>query len=343
MITSPWHLEIFIGLAISTAFISYWLKQHTSILFALLFGYIMIFSAYIDLLPVDMFPNYGLVTIFQIKDCASGAGFWLRSLILPFILFWHYISQKVVKNLTLFFIGLGLINSLFVLKWLIPGFDGKGIQLNEAQDGALIACLLPLCFSLRKRYRWPLIAIFAAAIIVSKSSTAYFGLAVAIGSYIFCKYRRMFEATLFSCVVLLLSYYSLGKDFLDGNGRYGVWKISMEFFSKQINHLIGTGPGTFFIYGPQIQLARWGNSTPQVFVWMHNEWLQILFELGIIGLVLSILVYISVLLRLRDRPIYFASLVTYGLTALTQMPAHQLASAYFGVFLVVVAFRRPLS
>ncbi len=104
---------------------------------------------------------------------------------------------------------------------------------------------------------------------------------------------------------------------------------------------IGKGLSSFFTYGPIIQFSTFNILSKKVaYVWAHNELIEILFELGLIGASLTVSFYISALLRSRYKQGIFTSLVVFGATSFTQMPLRQAVSSVYIAFLIRLAFAK---
>ncbi len=81
-----------------------------------------------------------------------------------------------------------------------------------------------------------------------------------------------------------------------------------------------------------------------LFVWMHNDWLQILFELGIIGLAAAIIFYICLIKHSWNKKNYLFPIVcTYGFISLTQMPLRVFVFQLLGACLIMMAFDNQCS
>jgi len=68
--------------------------------------------------------------------------------------------------------------------------------------------------------------------------------------------------------------------------RWDIWSLYLNWWSDNANHISGTGFGSFSSFGPGIQLAtKFQRSHGGLYLWLHSDWLQILFELGYLGLI----------------------------------------------------------
>lgn len=211
-----------------------------------------------------------------------------------------------------------LCNSAYVLIGFIAGF-GKlkwGIGYSGFLDYAsvnacLIAATFPFVLPLFKDKRiifaaslLPLLAVFA-----SKSSVPVGAIAVAYLALVFSYYRDNLKAFLIPSL-LMLGVFLIGSSFLDKNlfdsgYRFEAYKLFMGFWANKAPMLTGFGPGTFVVLAPQVQLETSymiTGTTGSFWLFLHSEWLQVLFEYGVIGLLLCLIIfYLTCLTFYRNR------------------------------------------
>jgi O-antigen ligase len=158
------------------------------------------------------------------------------------------------------------------------------------------------------------------------------------------KLKRFIIGSLFAISVAIAGFLSQGKELLDSNGRFNIWHMAMKGWWANSNKFIGTGPGTYVIYGPSIQLdeavAAGQTSIRSAFLWMHNDWLETLFTTGFIGLGFAVAVFTTAVWTARKLPAVFTSLVVYGAMAFIQMPLRHIIFALLGTLLLLEAFSR---
>lgn len=137
----------------------------------------------------------------------------------------------------------------------------------------------------------------------------------------------------------------LVKDFTHDSGRFEIWHhyISMliDLDTYQVkdwpHFLTGFGAGSFewIGFGYQFKGTR--------ILIMHNDYLQILFEYGLIGFVCFITLVIQTLYRLRNQPELFACATAYSFTMLTYFPNYFLLSTSIGLILIILTSNKELS
>lgn len=215
-----------------------------------------------------------------------------------------------------------------------------------------------------------------AAVAVSGSTTAVVALTLSATVYFAAEWKssRTFgrpELVAFALIVVttisgLLKFTP--DDPLDSDGRVQVWRAHYEFLSRKMkpealeclranttpenslymdqayNTVTGAGSGSFYPLSGLVQMCN-GQYHGSIFPFAHNDWLEVWFTDGWIGLALLALVGALSLYLALDRPWLFASLFTYGATMLVQFPFRYPGSALLGVLLVRESFgkeRAPL-
>lgn len=268
------------------------------------------------------------------------------------------LKESFFQKIANAFSWLAVINALVML------FNTDcGILDNAAMDASLTLTLIPLML-FRKEFKWKwLVAIPLAAIIKSGSSTAFIGLFALAAAYWYAfqgrKLQKLAELFLFDILIWALNFVLwFGTDWVDlirlpflhhalfySDGRSTMWKCAWKFFvqsnaapgygleTKVLHQSMGFGTGTYAIHGPLLY-------PDQLFIWLHNDWLQLGFEQGAVGLLLASIIFFLAWKRTRSNPWLFPAIFSYGFTMLTQMPLRHVFSAFYGAFLIRLAFER---
>lgn len=241
-------------------------------------------------------------------------------------------------------IVLGFVSAAFILEMILTiaqlfGHDTLmnfnrperlflGTIMQYMRFSSLLAVMVPLLIIKSKKFLFPII-VFC---ILSHSST--FALALAAGwiTYVWVskhKYRWGFTyaGMAFAVGYLLYDFESLSAELRFG--RWTVWPTIIKsnlFDTKLIRTLpisgpfdlkalvIGRGLDTFM---PMFPLYKWD---PNPFPQAHNSWLQINWELGLIGSG-AIISYLSHLIwRIRKEAILIAGLVCLGVVMFFTFP-----------------------
>ncbi len=120
-------------------------------------------------------------------------------------------------------------------------------------------------------------------------------------------------------------FYLVGMDRGDdwGTGRGGLWRLAWEGFLRADGRqkFIGAGPDCFaeYIYGilPAHEIINpIGHWAEAVFANAHNEWLNHLVNLGILGTMAYLSIFIFAVFRYRQMPLGIFVLVMYGIYSL---------------------------
>lgn len=235
--------------------------------------------------------------------------------------------KNVKLLLNLLFIAASLNSHIIIMKYFFgqaPWF----LFNNPAIDASFIACLIP--FALRIHYSLALPMIMAC--LLTDSSSGIIGPIIALSAY-YLNNKKILVALFASSTILSFGILSQGYEkILNSSGRFQVWKLGMDHFFNNVNHWLGAGTGTWAVYGPTLQVQeamRRGVVHVDGFFWMHNDWLQILFENGILGLLITILIFIKTLHTHFNNPKIRAALITLATIAIIQMPLRHIVFTVF--------------
>jgi len=103
-------------------------------------------------------------------------------------------------------------------------------------------------------------------------------------------YSRATTDTLALLLLIGAAAYIHSGPLFDGNERIAHYQKYFEHWPSLTHILIGVGPGTFMWSAMVIDQYK-----PPVFFQMHSDWLQILWELGLVGLGLCLWVWVKAL------------------------------------------------
>jgi hypothetical protein len=301
-------------------FCYYWVKPRYGVFPASLLAYIIISGIW-----VWVFENNRYVTInaydqmaLRYFSCDSIAKLFL---ILVPMMAWMERSQKSFigfgRGIIFIFIYANVLT--LIGQFLFTGCKQEnscgGIVGNPSISMGLTVCLLPIVLGVFQRRLVPLLLV-ALAVILSKSS-------IAVGLFILCnvlyflpKKKPIPIACMAAAALLSLgsAYLYLGANLFNSSNRVMIWKFMMQRWLAPWNIPFGTGIGTYHVFS--INLQHYGNVAPGSY-WntMHNDWLQGLFELGLMGLFLMVATYIVAIgnmIRAKEKGILI-SLCLFGL------------------------------
>jgi len=241
---------------------------------------------------------------------------------------------------------IGFADSLYVMFerfYLMkePYFCG-GFIGNASLNACFIAATIPLMMSfLTARLTIIMLGITCLSVLLSGSSM---GIAALLFMGVYSLYahigftRKLFVYSAFIVIGLfMLGMTVAGDKFLSTSNRADMWQF---FFGHWWNmnwkfNLFGTGVGTFPVFSSDWQ-QYFKVALPAWWTWMHNDLLDLLFEGGIVGALLSLLSWLYLYLRSKSMDIYFhTSFATFSFISLGNYPFHIPLTALLGGYLIV--------
>jgi len=118
-------------------------------------------------------------------------------------------------------------------------------------------------------------------------------------------------------ILVYINYHHSLRSFI--NVRFPVWKEISRLDS--IHPFMGWGLGSFkFMFQP---LSQGMFKNEGIWLQAHNDWLQILFEMGKIGLLIVLGYVVSLIIRMKDKPYLLIGSVMIGLDMCVHFPLHQ--------------------
>jgi O-antigen ligase len=235
---------------------------------------------------------------------------------------------------------IGFVSSLitiFTYFYRGPGF-AYGFMTNTSMEATFLAVVAPLVFSLGN-IQLIIFPIYAIAIFLTSSSNGIIGFVLGISVYLFMekKYKLLIIPGLFG-LIGAIKYNSI---IFNPNGRKEIWTLAMTKWSENFSYLTGSGFGTYGGFGPWIQRVyeKPVNGGWVIYPNLHSDFLQIIFELGIIGIVLAIISYAVAINKAKNRSWLLASVITYAFVSLANMPSRYILTALVGLYLLKETFR----
>lgn len=265
--------------------------------------------------------------LFSISTLFMGDAISLFQLVMFFI-FYALCPHKFVKPIMYGFVALMLCDALWFYNNHMYGFFNA-----STYDSSIMACLVPwvLFSDLKfKKYTYPAMAFMIFAIFGMHSRTGMVCLASTL--FLWTIYRRHLKT--FS-VLLVAAFGAIlwkGDVFFSSNkwGRLDMWDTYFTTWWSHVNHWIGTGFGSFQSYTFQMPIGE--GAGIQYYRSMHNDYLQILFETGYLGLAVFVILTGYVFWKARKSLLEFSALAAYFVTCQFYFPLHY----FFSQFLLVV-------
>lgn len=246
--------------------------------------------------------------------------------------------------------------------WANPHLAMGGLFGNPSENLCFLAFAAPVVMvspKLRK-LRDPFIAFLIAAIAFSATRAPAFVLAATVAAIMVAHYRSI-KALIGAPIVALLvitSFYLVNPvGHPDTHGRFEIYHTAMSHWWNPVDKTVtfeggrqqgpmphidvwkGAGNGVSQIFLPHLQVQNL--ETSNFCMWMHSDLLQTVFEQGIIGGLIYLILIICALLRAWDKPWLFSSLVGMIAAAGCNYPARMAMQAFYMAFVCVRIFILP--
>jgi hypothetical protein len=225
---------------------------------------------------------------------------------------------KIARTLCFSAVAVSVIASLQYFGWDMFGkkviFYDEGVRFSACLDnsniaGAYLALCLPF-FLIFKEHKYKLgFILVLAGVFISQSIMAKVCALLGLAVYFLLnlKNRKILIAALGTGIgAVLILLFNLKLFIGDFAGRLEVWAMTLQKFKENV--IFGQGIGIFKTWNI-LHLGYWGNA--------HNDWLERLVELGLIGIILMVLVVINSIRKFnykKDNIVgfsYFASFVSF--------------------------------
>lgn len=223
---------------------------------------------------------------------------------------------------------LGLVNAAMIIGGRLLGQDPNNIGLlsNASMSGCFQVCLLPL-YAMGPTPALFGILLNVVSIFVSARSQPLAGFFLLLILWAFLK-RKYRWAVGLAIVAPLVGRLFVTHEFFSSTGRTTMWPLLMREWWRHGRIFAGTGTGTFPLWGIMVTAG-----TGQAWTFLHSDWLQILFEQGVVGLILALFCFWDV--GCRKAPVgRTLSIWIYGAWMVANMPLHFPLAALYGAFLI---------
>jgi len=315
----------------------------------LLLGLVICSGLYHFVNPLTPFArDYSLEGSLVLRQACASATIYAVLIAVPVL----FLSRGSVEKLAVAMSALCPLGC-FMLLWNLF-FHGTRVGILDASSiGMFLVVILYPAFLhmivgplIKLKARWLTIVAVSLSVmvpvvcVVSKSATAVLGISIAIIVYSFVYKKVLISAALILVMpILLAGYLTQGKSFYTGKARIKMASLAIEHVQKSNSQTWGTGVGTFRVLGPAIQMKKWRG--PGFFLWLHNDWVQLWFEFGWVGLILVLLISLKALILSREQAWLVSSLVAYGFVMCVQMPLRLFLPSLFAIVLLRLAIERP--
>lgn len=213
-------------------------------------------------------------------------------------------------------------------------YTPMGASGNPSMNGCMIAILLPFAASAFRgvpEYAW--IGISAAAIMQLDASIPVGVLFVVVVAGWWSKKgaKPGLRQALVMSPLFAIGYFMNPAQFLTTTGRWQIWKDTLTWWYNSDRHWFGIGTGALdTIFRHKLAV----DPNYKTVIWAHNDYLQILFDNGIVGLSAVLIGLLATMRRAFPGPILFSAVCGYAATALFNFPMHVPLHAMVGMILV---------
>ena len=213
-----------------------------------------------------------------------------------------------------------------------------GLMRNKVHLGALVAVTAPLMLLVSPWLVIPCIPL----LFISQSSAAALSFVISMGLIAYIKLSRRTFLLLVALLVLLGVAYIFFFDMPHGafGSRFNVWFATISMGLRQ-DPYFGQGIGAF---AKMNVVTVQTNGVPQNWIWTHNEFIQLFYETGFIGIGIAILfiiqnvkaMFVHKIKYLQDHYVFFlASFVAILCISFLHFPFH--LGRFVAVFIFFMA------
>lgn len=220
-------------------------------------------------------------------------------------------ALQIILILNVFFIFMQSIGKDALLNFGLNEPVQKGIVGQKMQMGSLSAILAAMLISYSRLN-------FAIPILIGIYCNAQWGILCAGLGLLIYTYRKNKRAAIsaFLAIIILFSFLAVKNKKLADLSRLNVWEKTISLALQK--PAAGWGPGTYQYIFPALGMKKWKMA--------HNDFLQILFETGIPGLILAIAMFgwLSCRLIRTGKTLCLAGLTMLMMDMLVHFPARQI-------------------
>ncbi len=313
------------------------IRKRVSFIPALTFAYFAVWGIWC-VYRIAPFGLEGFNLEMETHTLTARSVLYLLLVVLPAV----FVNRERVHIVLDVFALFAIVDSWVMIYNFFKTGSALGLIGMDSVDGTFITLIAPLLWLDKDAHLHPKINFISFFSIIpaaslSRSSTVL-GLACiyCFLYFIFRMKKNLFHIALAALPLICLmglGYLVMGNEILNDNGRLHILVMSAAVFTKVNSWLWGLGTSSFALIMPIIQGTKGAT-----FIWLHNEPLQILFEQGVVGLSLLLLLYVAMLVKqFRNLPMLM-TLVGMGFASLLQPFFRYLPFAIFLAFIVRICF-----
>jgi hypothetical protein len=250
----------------------------------------------------------------------------------------------------------------------MPPATRGGILGNPSISGCFMAFTIPMIWSLietwpGRRNRWktvcagvamllPILALYPAT--ASQPLGVFLCVFVAFMMRAGSRRTELLKVAVGACAIIIaiaaLVFWASSdprtNPVFNSSGRFAIWDLYIDWWITYGKIWTGQGTGITRVLLPLIQKSHMSSPMQPTDWWVfaHSDWLQTLFENGIIGAISAVVMYAYALLKSwRKAPWLFASVVGIGAAACFNFPSHWPMTALAGATVLAMTFDRKFT
>ncbi len=221
-------------------------------------------------------------------------------------------------------------------------YERMGFVGNASMNGCLIAITLPLAIRYMARSfdptrcTWITVVLTAAIVSILATETTAPLVVAAVVIVAFCFAIKEYTLLIASLLPLSIGWVLQGRaQLFSDSGRFEYWAQILRWWAQSHTWAFGVGTGTGQVIFPSQAITE---HAQKWVMFAHNDYLQALFENGLVGLGAALLMLFYLFVKTFERPWLFASIAGYAICAFFNFPSHVAVHAFFGVMLVWLTY-----
>lgn len=222
--------------------------------------------------------------------------------------------------------------------------EKAGFVANASMNGCLIAMTWPLASQrmltdrrltqlARSLSNLAVTLLALGAVFYSGQAAPVVMITVMVAAEFIAAEKHIFILT--AAIPAALGFYLQGHNLIHDNGRIVRWKQILGWWVDSGRYLFGHGTGTGQVIFPLQGITE--SATTKIF-WAHNDYLQVIFENGVAGILALLTMGGFLLWHSRHRGWLFMSIAGYMVCMFFNSPMRYAPHAFIGACLIYLTY-----